>query len=213
MASAIIHICVAKEINKKLKMNEKELYLGAIAPDISKQIGENKNKSHFLTTSEEDVPNIYQFLNKYKHELNNPFNMGYFIHLYTDKIWFAEFLRSKLYENCIKLLDGTSVNTTQQEKLRIIYNDYTNLNIQLIDDYELDLSLFYEKFKKPQTTIEEIPIDRLPILLDKMSLIIMESKKEKVYVFDVLAIKNFINYCTDKILRKIEEYKIKVHID
>ena len=40
MASAIIHLCIAKEINKYLKMNEKELLLGAIAPDISKEIGQ-----------------------------------------------------------------------------------------------------------------------------------------------------------------------------
>ena len=48
MASAVIHIAVAKEINKDLKMKEKELFLGTIAPDISKQLGESKVKSHFL---------------------------------------------------------------------------------------------------------------------------------------------------------------------
>ena len=42
MASAIIHLCVAKEINKYLKMDENYLLLGSIAPDISKQIGETK---------------------------------------------------------------------------------------------------------------------------------------------------------------------------
>ena len=211
MASAVIHLCVAKEINKVLKMDEKELYLGSIAPDISKQIGEEKKKSHFLTLKEDDVPNIYEFLNKYKDELHKPFNMGYFIHLYTDKIWFAEFMRSKFYDNCIKLIDGTSVNMSEEEKVKIIYNDYTNLNVYLLDEFELDLSLFYEEFNLPDTNISEIPIDKLPILMDKMSLIIMNSSKEKAYVFDDVAINEFIRYCTDKILRKIEEYKIKVH--
>ena len=42
MASAVIHLCVAKEINKYLKMDEDYILLGSIAPDISKQIGETK---------------------------------------------------------------------------------------------------------------------------------------------------------------------------
>ena len=46
------------------KMNEKELFLGSIAPDISKQIGESKVKSHFLNTSDSDVPNVFDFLEK-----------------------------------------------------------------------------------------------------------------------------------------------------
>ena len=76
MASAIIHLCIAKKVNEKLKMNEKELFLGSIAPDISKQIGESKVKSHFLNTSDSDVPNVFDFLEKYKDSLKNPFNMG-----------------------------------------------------------------------------------------------------------------------------------------
>ena len=135
--------------------------------------------------------------------------MGYFIHLYTDKIWFAEFLRSKYYDNFIKLIDGTVINVSQQEKLDIIYNDYTNLNVYLLDKYDLDLSLFYEKFVMPNTDIDEIPVDKLQILLDKMGLIIMNSKEKKAYVFDDVAINKFIDYCTDKILRKIKEYNIK----
>lgn len=211
MASAIIHLCIAKKVNEKLKMNEKELFLGSIAPDISKQIGESKVKSHFLNTSDSDVPNVFDFLEKYKDSLKNPFNMGYFIHLYTDKVWFAEFLKSKLYENCIKLLDGSSINVNYKEKLRIIYNDYTNLNVYLLDAYDLDLSLFYEDLVIPNSNIDEIPLSKLQILLDQMGLIVMNSTKEKAYVFDEAIIDEFIDYCSNKILKKIDEYEIKVH--
>ena len=211
MASAIIHLCVAKKVNSVLKMDEKELYLGSIAPDISKQIGETKERSHFLAHKEEDVPDIYAFLNKYKETLNKPFNMGYFIHLYTDKIWFAEFIKSKLYENCVKLIDGSIVKVSEKEIMNIIYNDYTNLNVYLLDQYDLDLSLFYEDFVIPNTNIDEIPVEKLSILIDKMSLIIMNGTEKKAYMFDACTIDDFIDYCTNKILRKIDEYKIKVH--
>lgn len=211
MASAIIHICVAKELNKVLGLEEHPLFLGSIAPDISKQIGETKEKSHFLTKAKEDVPNILEFLEKYKNSLTNPFLLGYFIHLYTDKLWFNNFIRERLYENSIKLLDGSTINTTEEEISDLIYGDYTNLNIELIDYYQLDLSLFYEEIVLPNITMTEIPIDKLPILVDKMGVIIENSKMDKPYVFDMPIIINFIQYATEKILKKIEEYQIKIH--
>ena len=74
-------------------MDENYLLLGSIAPDISKQIGETKEISHFLDHSnEDDIPNIDRFLSKYRSELNNPFEMGYFIHLLTDKYWFRDYV-------------------------------------------------------------------------------------------------------------------------
>lgn len=48
MALAIIHICVAKRVNEILKMPENLLCLGAIAPDINKQIGKDKKNESFF---------------------------------------------------------------------------------------------------------------------------------------------------------------------
>ena len=49
MASAVIHLAVAKELEKSLNIKyKKDYYLGAIAPDLAKQIGETKDKSHFI---------------------------------------------------------------------------------------------------------------------------------------------------------------------
>ena len=48
MASAMIHIAVAKLLENELNIkNKKDYYLGSIAPDISKQIGLEKYISHF----------------------------------------------------------------------------------------------------------------------------------------------------------------------
>lgn len=211
MASAIIHICVAKEINKRLNIDEKQLFLGSIAPDISKQIGQTKEQSHFLTTKKDDVPNIFKFLKKYKDSLNNPFMLGYFIHLYTDKLWFDEFIRQKTYEHSIKLLDGTTIIATEKEISNLIYNDYTNLNISLIDYYQLDLSLFYEELNLPNIHMDEIPVNKLQILIDKMGLIVKNSTEEKNYIFDISSITRFVEYTTNKIMRKLDEYHIKIH--
>ena len=59
MASALIHLAVAKKILEKIHVeNEYEYYLGSIAPDISKQIGQSKDKSHFIKIQKK----IYQIL-------------------------------------------------------------------------------------------------------------------------------------------------------
>lgn len=206
MASAIIHLAVAKKLLDNLKVeNQKDYFLGSIAPDISKQIGSSKVSSHFLIKTKPDVPNIQMFINKYPDFINNSFDLGYFIHLYTDKLWFDGFLDSFIYNNSIRLLDGTIIETTEEEMQNMIYSDYTNMNVQLIDKYEMDLSLFYEEFQEPKTKILEIPTYRLDILINKMGLLIANSKEEKSYTLDITQVEQFINQTADTILRKLYE--------
>ena len=67
MASSVIHMAVANEINKVIKKDNHKLLIGSIAPDISKHLGETKVKSHFLDSEDTAIPNIDNFLNKYKY--------------------------------------------------------------------------------------------------------------------------------------------------
>ena len=87
----------------------------------------------------------------------------------------------------------------------LLYQDYTNLNVQLIDEYNLDLSLFYEEFIKPETTMDEIPVDTLNILIDKMGVIIENSTAEKPYAFDLYKVLEFIDESSQKILESLKE--------
>ena len=208
MASAVIHLAVAKVLEPYLKItNKKDYYLGSIAPDIAKQIGESKQKSHFLYNERKDVPNMKMFTDKYPNFYKNDFDLGYYIHLFTDKLWFDKFLNNLVQSNSVKLIDGTILNTTPEELRNLIYTDYTNLNIKIIEEYNMDLSLFYEEFQKPNTKIEEIPINKLNILIDKMGIIIENSKREKNYVFDIYLIKQFIEDTKERILQEIKDYE------
>ena len=205
MASAVIHIAVAKEINKDLKMNEKELFLGTIAPDISKQLGESKVKSHFLPNDKTDLPILDKFLDKYKNNLNNPFIMGYYIHLFTDYLWFKYFIPEITNSSdYIKVLSGNKIKCTKEEIEKLIYNDYTNLNISLIEEYDLDLSLFYEDIEIPNIKFDEIPLDKLQVIVDQMGIIIENSKKEYTYSFNIDNVKQFIELCKKTISNDIE---------
>ena len=208
MASAIIHLCIAKELNKHLHMNERLLFLGSIAPDISKQLGESKEISHFLNpANDDDIPQIDKFLEKYRYELNRPFEMGYFIHLLTDKYWFRDYI----YQYVDRYTRENNKRKLTASALRnIIYNDYTNLNTILIDKYELPLDIFSNPMELPTSKITEIPVDKLGILLDKMSYIIEESHEDKNFIFDTNDIEKFINDTVKYIIKDLQMLNFKI---
>lgn len=204
MASSVIHMCIAKEINKTLKIKDLNmLLLGSIALDISKHIGQSKDKSHFLINSI-DI-NIDSFLKKYRKQLSNPFIMGYFIHLYTDLLWNKYFISEIVDNNTIHLLNGKIIENNPVLYENLIYNDYTNLNIQLLDEYNLDLSLFYNEAAIPKVEMTEIPIDKLQVLINYTGIIIENTKKNKDYIFNLEQIKVFIKTSVLIILSIINE--------
>lgn len=202
MASAIMHICVAKKVNEYLNMDEKMLYLGTIAPDISKQIGESKNKSHFL--KDEDIPDVNMFYNKYKDYLNNPFEMGYYIHLLTDYYWFKEFIPKRIKNIKLKM-NNQELKLKPGDIGKIIYSDYTNLNINLIDHYDLTLKLFYEELEYPRTRINEIPINKLKVIVDQMGLIVKNSTGNKTIMMEPDDIYAFLDETSEIIIETIKE--------
>ncbi len=169
MASSMIHIAVANEINKVLKRNNKHILIGSIAPDIAKHIGMTKKDSHFQDT-DEDLPHLDKFLNKYKDKLNDDFVLGYYIHLYTDYLWFKYFEPDFYKNGVIYKLDGTIENIPFDKKRDYFYNDYTNLNIKLIDEYNMDLSIFYETVPEFENIIKEIPMDKIDIIITAINI-------------------------------------------
>lgn len=205
MASAVIHLAVANEINKKLNRDKNQLLIGAIAPDISKFIGEDKTKSHFLKELGSNIPDIESFLNKYKNSLTDDFVMGYFIHLYTDYLWFKYFVTEFYDKPMITKLDGTVVKCSGNMLSLYVYNDYTNLNIKLIDRYNMDLKIFYNQLPKLSNIIEEIPMDKMGLLLSQMGIIIENSKEKKDYIFNIENVEKFITTSVELILGKITE--------
>ena len=210
MASSVIHIAVASKINKIIKKDNHKLLIGSIAPDISKCLGRTKIESHFLDSDDTDIPNIDKFLNKYKSKLNDDFVIGYYIHLYTDYLWFKYFI-SEIYNeenNMITKLDGSIVKCNGNMLSIYIYNDYTNINMKLLDEYNMDLSIFYEEIPYLENIIDEIPMNEIKTIVDKTSIIIKNSKEHKDYVFNIENIKKFIERSTELILVQLKELNI-----
>lgn len=208
MASAIIHMVVANEINKKINRDSDKLLIGSIAPDISKFLGQTKIKSHFLSNENNDIPNIKAFLKKYINNLDDDFVLGYFIHLYTDYFWFKYFIPEIYRKNFITKLDGTVVKCSGNMQEMYIYNDYTNLNTKLLDSYNLKLDIFNNSTPVFANIIDEIPMEKIDIIINQVLLIIENSKTNKDLVFNFENIENFIKMTVELILSKLKEINI-----
>ena len=203
MASSIIHICVANEINKSLKRNSRKLLIGTIAPDISKLLGESKLYSHFLDDIDNNIPNINNFLIKYKNNLDDDFVLGYYIHLYTDYLWFKYFITKIIDGNYLKELDGTNIKYNNDTFTYYVYNDYSNLNKQLLDKYNFPLKIFYEEIPYIPNIIKEIPMDKLYLIVNKTGILIEEATNGKRYLFEIEDIINFIDETKEIILKEL----------
>ena len=208
MASALIHMAVANQINKKLNRDYSKLLIGSIAPDLSKCINQSKVESHFLDNEKTNIPNMDRFLIKYKKYLNDDFVMGYFIHLYTDYLWFKYFLTEIYDKDTITTLDGKSIICDDKKMCEYMYNDYTNMNIRILDKYNMNLSIFYRDIPKIDNIIKEIPMDRIQLIIDKMSIIIENSKINKDFVFNIENAKMFIETSVELIIANLKELNI-----
>ena len=192
MASAIMHLAIAKKVNEELNLNERELFLGSLAPDLNKMVRRSKSRAHFYKRGTKDI-DLDKFVDKYGKSMNKPFEIGYYMHLYADKLW-DELLFTDIFDDdSIKLLNGTVLQLDAEERKKIVYNDYTNLNINIIDKYNIDLSLFYMKLKFPKSKIDEVPVKKLNLIVDKMGTFIKNSKKQKTVVLDCRNVYKYID--------------------
>lgn len=209
MASTIIHMAVANELNKKLGRDNNLILLGGIAPDLGKIADGSKIKAHFQDAND-DIPNIKRFLNKYSSKMNDDFVMGYFIHLYTDYLWFKYFIPELFNSDkeLITKIDGTKIKCNEKIFTLYVYNDYTNLNTRVLDEYNMDLSILYNELPKINNIIEEIPLNKLNLLINETSYIIENSKEKKEYVFDIEDIKTFITTTVDLTYAYLKEKEL-----
>lgn len=210
MASSLIHVAVCNELNKKLKRDTKKILIGTVAPDISKLIGETKKHTHFLISDDENIPDLDKFLSKYKDNLDDDFVLGYYIHLFTDYLWFKYFM-SEIYDKDKRLvtkLDGTEVECYGQMLVLYIYNDYTNLNYSLTKEYNLDMNFLYEEIPIFDDIIKEAHMDKLNIVINKFREIYENSKVHKDMVFNMDNVNKFIDLSIKLISTNLEELKL-----
>lgn len=129
MACATIHLAIAKKyLETHTNLNYKDLIAGTLYPDAV----DNNDVSHYtnLNRGNDNVShvrgkvNLYSFLKD--HEYLNDFELGWFLHLITDYLFFEECFDTKyLLEN------------SYEQFCKDLYFAYEHLNLYLSDKYNI----------------------------------------------------------------------------
>lgn len=208
MASSLIHICIAKKINEKLNLNESQLYLGSIAPDINNWSDIPKTKTHFSNIDNPDIPNVDLFLEEYSKNLSDSFVLGFFTHLYADKIWYEQFIPSKFTNDKIKLLNGILMEVSEDEWSAMMYHDFTVLTKQITSHFNLDISILYKEDYNLDNIIKEIPYGKLKDFTYNIKPLLTDCNEDNCCIFTLKDIINFIDKCTNDILNILKTQDI-----
>lgn len=154
MPSHKIHIKIANEINKKIKLDSDKLLLGSVLPDLTRKM---HYVSHFKTIKDDHkFYNIDLFMKKYN--LNNEILMGYLIHLLTDK-FFNDYVRKKYFvfkdnKLCgIKSLNGV-IYDNPSVVCDIKQEDFHNYDLYLLNNEEFP-KIDYKSFIGEMPIIDE----------------------------------------------------------
>lgn len=106
MPSHKIHIKIAQDLNKHLKLDNDSIMLGSVLPDLT--ITKNHGLSHFQYIDEYpyNLANAFEFIKKYPN-MKDDISIGYIIHLLTDR-----FYNDWYYKN----YELKGINTTKEFK-------------------------------------------------------------------------------------------------
>lgn len=86
MPSHKIHLSIAKEINKKLKLNNDAIMLGSVLPDLTIEHDHGLSHFQFEDVYPKNLANADEFIKKYP-TMKDDISIGYIIHLLTDKYY------------------------------------------------------------------------------------------------------------------------------
>ena len=188
MASFSIHLAIGKRYLEKNKIeNEKDFLLGVIDPDLA----QDKRKSHY--TGSTDTTNLEYFLsekvllNRYleTNNIDNNYDLGIFLHLVTDYIFFNHFF-DKEYIN----------NTKYHDFNNDLYHSYDNTDNYVYDKYNINYPNLNEiiinsisKARKNKNTNynngkDIIPIDKLDNFIEYISNIDLYKYKNKIIQYN-----------------------------
>ena len=178
MASSAMHLAVAKkylEKNKDKNFNYKKVMAGTLYPDAAK----DKDKTHYtmscrgnnLVTYLASKVSLYDFLVEY--EVVESFELGWFIHLVTDYLFFAECFSEEYL-----------LTHSYEEFRRDLYFAYDCLEKYLsekykmtIDDYESYPSEYHEGILYRDSILTKETIDSF---IERVSSINIEDYINKI---------------------------------
>ncbi|MCX8074704.1 MAG: hypothetical protein N2749_03855 [Clostridia bacterium] len=220
MASYDIHIAVAKrflEINDEIRYDENSklhFFLGTIAPDLIASKYISRDECHFDRRENRSYVNIDldYFVDKYSKLFNIPFVLGYYIHLYTDQVFYNEYMntRIKLIEKNVNVFNYKYLIVDSNKIITLaeicstdgIYSDYDMLNDFICKKFSLNFEQLKINFKE----IIKSDISEAKLIFENNELNYNEIIKK-------LDITNVVNYNKDAEIKILSEDSISEFIE
>ena len=149
MPAGSYHLSVAKIVNKELHQDEYVFNIASIAPDCWRhsKFHSDKHTSHFSIPYEMNGLNVFiedykTFYNKYKNNLDDPFVLGYLIHLMTD-FYYKENVTSRYQFKIdgvkkIKTKDGYFEGTNEEIK-EYLHNQNAIATAKIAKHFNVDV--------------------------------------------------------------------------
>ena len=153
MPSWSIHLKIASELNKKLKVDRDKLLFGSLLPDTNKDCKLNRFDSHYYGEArfpecpDEHMIEMDRFLRDYEDKLSDPLILGYYIHLLTDHfynryIYLNKWIQDKNHNVVgIKKNDGTIIDISSdfRESLKYKHGDLNLYGKKLFEEGDVDV--------------------------------------------------------------------------
>ena len=236
MPSWSIHLAIAKEANKKLKLNKDLFYYGNLIPDVDKGTSISRYDAHFYDNipfpkcPKENMINIDKFLSTYKDNLDNSLILGYYSHILIDN-----FFNNIVYSNCwiqnsnndiigIKLKNGKikhiDINDTKKIRRKYKHKDFELYGKYLYQDNKVELptnkNIILSNISelKPNFLNEELVTKRFNYLennfktFNKLNLF-ERIFKHKYLLFSKEELDNIYNNCIKLIIDEINKLELK----
>lgn len=196
MPSHKIHIKIAQDINKKLKLDNDSIMIGSVLPDLT--ITKDHGLSHFQYKDEYpcNLANADEFIKKYPN-MKDDVSIGYIIHLLTDR-----FYNDWYYKNYT--LKG--INATKEFK----HNLFESYDKYILKNFKLDKFNNLEVINKiPKYQDLEFDINYLKKYINRYNDDINLNFKDNNYTFDYIDIlNNLYNECLNYIFNWLKINKI-----
>lgn len=219
MPAATIHRCVGKKILEITNMYtdeyDKKLFeIGCVAPDSWKNTSRYKNSplpkkikrraSHFSPEGKY-IEYYLNFYDKYKPTIDDPFMMGYLIHLMTDFYWrYIMFYNYFNRDGSIRLLDGSSVNGEKGVRKTLLKNETAKIATLISKEYKLKwLDQLSDNEIERLTKIDELEYDGLNETLIYDNKEANDTIDYELKVYRVKDFKNGITKCSNIIIGEL----------
>lgn len=184
MPAGGIHLCVAKKVARKLKVeNMMSFYVGNVAPDSWRNSASTKEGTHFITTFESLDYDYERFWCKYRNIIEDDFVLGYLVHLIVDKYWYSNNLPT------------THVPASG-------YEDLNRLCSKLIEKYGIPRLELEKNFFNPIEELETVGIAKTLNFLNEVDY--LENKENS---FDIEKLTKAIDETSLFVEREIERLK------